>query len=221
MDRQDILIAIRDHQEANFWAVMAEVEKSLRDLVQVEHFDCEDATAIGAAVHSSLPSALHSIGLNEAQVSCVRYENGPSNKLIVAVPIEGVLRRVSVELHYCGPRGGTSKAKHQFAEHDVETEPELPNFHVEAPQDLLVFLSYSLTPTRTTVDKLFLMFADGIDRKKIQLHRLSVSENKMPSVAVERTGPRGTAVKARYRGKGEERDNVRAPTKRGDAAPST
>src|SRR3546814_379113 len=195
---------------------MTEIERTLADLVKVEHFDTEDATAIGAAVHSALASAFNSVQADCKHFSCVRYDSGPSNKLIFSVPLSGTLRRVSAELHYCGPRGGTSKAKHQFAETDIEAEPELPSFHTEAPQDLLMFLSYSLTPARTKVDKLFLMFADGIDRKKIELHRPSVAETETPAAAVAATGQRGTAVKA----KGESRD-ARQPTKRGDAAPST
>src|SRR3546814_2099478 len=92
------------------------------------------ATAIGAAVHSALTSAFNSVQADCKHFSCVRYDSGPSNKLIFSVPLSGTLRRVSAELHYCGPRGGTSKAKHQFAETDIEAEPELPSFHTEAPQ---------------------------------------------------------------------------------------
>lgn len=198
-----------------------EVEKTLRDLIKVEHFDNEDATAIGAAIHSALPSACRSIQDASSILSCEQYIVGPSNKLVAKVPIQDTPRRVSVELHHSGPRGGTSKAKHQFAEQDIENEPGLPGLDIEAPADILLFLSYSLTPTRASVDRVYLMFADGIDRKKIALHRPADLQGARDTATPADAGVRGTAVKVKAPAPGERDSHAWPSTKRGDAPSST
>ena len=221
MNRTDILIAIREYLEPELWTLVAEIEKTLRGLIKVEHFDCEDSTAVGAAVHSALPSACRLLPEGRSKLSCAQYEIGPSNKLTAKVQVQGTPRRVSIELHNSGPRGGTSKAKHQFAEPDIENEPGLPGLDIEAPADILLFLAYSLTPTKASVDRLHLMFADGIDRKKITLHRPADLQSEGDLAAPADTGTRGTTVKVKAPDPGERDSHAWPPTKRGDAPSST
>jgi hypothetical protein len=225
LNRLETLRAVREGLEGPLWSVMIEVEKTLSGLSQTEHIDMEDPAAvgaIGAVIHSALPNATERAKLQDMGLICKQYKNGPSNKLVGNIEINGKLSNVNIELHYCGPQGKTSKVKHQFAERDIEREPELPGFSIDAPEDLLLFLGYNLGPSRTKIEKLFLIFADSVDRSQIELHRLNGTGELAPIAApVSPVAPTGTKIKIRATGLGEKRDDASATDKRRDAASSS
>ena len=216
VDRSELLFELRQELEQPLWSLIARLEETLTGLITVPHFDPNDPAAVGSAIHSALPSAVQEAGLAAMGLTCATYDNGPSNKLTGTIASGGEDREVSLELHFAGPQGGTRKNQHQFASIEAEDAPTFEGFEHVAPKQVLLFLAYHLAPTKARVERLFLAFADGVDKKKIELQRpAAATTSSVSTPETERTPePKGTVVKAKSR-KGEDRD-VGAPTKRGN-----
>ncbi len=218
MDRRQMLECARDEFEIPLWRLVEQLERCLASLAAVPHFDSNDPTAVGAAIHSALPSALADSGLEEKGFALERYAQGPCYKLVSSVGATNPKRSASIELHFAGPQGGTSKSAHQFANQGDDKGQPLPGFELAAPKALLFFLAYHLTPTKTKVGELFLMFADSVDRQKIKLQRPEASHSAEPAARPADLGPENsTQVKAKKNAaRGDERRDE--TTKRGDAS---
>ncbi len=220
MNRDNALIAARERFEAPIWALIGELEGTLADLAKVRHVDLGDPRATGSVLNGALPDAAAAANLSDHGLTVDYCENGQSNKLTGDVKIEGKDCTVSFELHLAGPRGGTSKAAHQFAAYDIESEPTLPGFEVEAPSDLLFFIACHLSGTGASVARAFLKFADKIDQRKIEIHRELPPEATGVVETAPVDGPSGTKVTLK-RGKGDEFKHGSKTDKRGDAASSS
>lgn len=218
MDRTELLFELREKLEHELWAYGVQFERMLRDLVHVVHVDPQDPAAIGAVVHSALPSA--DLDVKGRILKCKHTDAGPSNKLVGIVDIGGIERHVSLEWHYAGPLGGTRKSKHQHAvDVDLEEASLFDIAGVPAPENVLMFVPYYLAPSRTTIERLYLGYADGVDKRRIQLHRPMVAAAPIPASELElpaaKIAVKGTLVKAKKPRKGDEGD-VGTFDKRGD-----
>lgn len=204
----------------SLWDVASELNKTLRDLSKVEHFDSSDPASIGAALHGALPSVLNSAEVQKSGLSVRRCVKGPGNKIHAVIHLETCDRDAVIELHYAGPLGGTRKSRHQLASVDINDEPFFPNFGDVAPDSLLFFLSYSLNGTSTEIARLHLMYADGVDRSKVRLFELeeatSTTEELMPAAAIA-----GARLNVKTKALGEAHRNGREKHKRRDGTPST
>lgn len=217
MDRESALKLVRDYLEMPVWRLMEQLELLLKDLAQAKHFDLDNPAAVGAALHGALPQAFMNAKLEEHELAIQHCKSGSCYKIVAQVPFGEMTREVSMELHYAGPQGHTSKTKHQFASSDVEGAPELPGFAAAAPESFLLFVAYHLSGVKTSINKLFLMFADGVDRKKVQLHRPEAAAAH-ESVVAPVPGSDLPGTKLRIKARGEASDHVRETHKRGDAA---
>lgn len=214
MDRELVLQAARERFEEPVWDLIHQLEGTLSGLAQVKHIDLNDPRAVGSVLNSALPDAAIAASLSDHGLTVAYFKDGQSNKVTASLDDKSV----SFELHLCGPKGGTSKASHQFAGKDIEREPSLPGFVVEAPTGLLFFIGLYLRATGATVDKAFLRFADGVDQRMIEIHRpaYQVSDGVVADAPLD--GPAGSKLKIK-KTKGEEKENGSATNKWGNAAP--
>ena len=217
MDRETVLRSARDRWEAPFWALIEELERTLADLSRVRNFDPSDSRAVGSVLNSALADAADAAALNQHGLEVIYVRDGRSNKLVSSLRMDGFERSVSFELHLSGPRGGTSKTAHQFAGKDIDGEPSLPGFGLEAPDDLFFFIACHLGGTGSSVARAFIKFADGIDQRMVEIHRA------LPAMAggvVEPApldGPAGSKLTLK-RATGEEGENGSQHDQRRDAA---
>ncbi len=216
VDRSELLVELHQVLEQPLWSLIGRLEETLTGFITVPHLNHDDPAAVGSAIHSALPSAVNDAGLAAVGLTCVTYDNGPSHKLTGVIASGGEDREISLELHLAGPQGGTRKGQHQFASIEADDAPTFEGFEHVAPKQVLLFLAYHLAPTKARVERLFLAFADGVDKKKIELQRPAAASTSSVSTAdtERKPEPKGTVVKAKSR-KGEDRD-VGAPTKRGN-----
>ena len=224
MDRDGALLVARDRFEAPIWALLRQLEQTLADFAKVQHADLNDFRAIGSVLNSSLPDAAEAAGLSGQELYVAYFENGQSNKVVGTITFAGRDYSASLELHLCGPLGGTSKAAHQFAGYDIEQEPTFPGFELEAPPDLLFFIACHLTGTGVSFAKAYLKFADGIDQRKVELHRDvlidSAGSARNASTEASAAGPAGSKLTVKKPQRDQERDGSKAD-KRGNAASSS
>lgn len=216
MDRQTLLREVGRQLEPSLWRFIDHLDETLGNLVKVPHIDANDPAAIGSVVHSSIKSAIVDTGLAELGFEHSRDMVGPGNKIAGTIDIDGKRRKVSIELHYAGPNGGTRKSRHQSAASDAE-ELEFPGFETLAPEDVLLFLAYSISAGRGRIAGAFLVYADGVDKKKFKLHRpvtVSTAEPAGAGVPVAAVST-GTKIKIKKPKVGEAGD-VRSSRKRGD-----
>lgn len=220
LNRDTALHAARERFEAPLWALIEQLEVTLSDFSNVRHVSLGDPRATGSVLNGALTDAAAAANLSDHGLSVSYCENGQSNKLTGTVKIEGKDYAVSFELHLAGPRGGTSKAAHQFAAYDIEKEPTLPGFEIAAPSDLLLFVACHLSGTGASVARAFLKFADKVDQRKIEIHRELPTEatGAVESGPVE--GPSGTKLTLK-KAKGDEFKHGSETDKRGDAASSS
>lgn len=220
LNRDNALLAARERFEAPIWALIGELEGTLADFAKVRHVSLGDPRATGSVLNGALTEAAAAAKLNDRGLSINYCENGQSNKIFGELVIDGKVFTVCFELHLAGPRGGTSKAAHQFAAYDIESEPTLPGFEVEAPSDLLFFIACHLSGTRASVARAFLKFADKVDQRKIEIHRELPGEATGAEETGPIDGPRGTKLSLKKE-KGDEFNNGGKTDKRGDAASSS
>lgn len=223
MDRDRILQSVRERYEEPVWRLISELEQTLRDLGRVEHIDLGNQRSNGSVLNSALESAAISADLESVGLAVAHYRRGDSNKLSGSVELEDGQHDVSFELHLCGPKGGTSKASHQLAGYDIESEPALPGLpglEMETASPILLYLACHLAPTGASVARAFFKFADGTDQRKIEIHRSTpvTTTGSIRSDAVE--GAAGTKLRFKKL-KGEEVQDGSKTAKRGDAASSS
>jgi len=222
MTRTEILTALRERLGAGIWQLAAELEKTLKGLHSVEHFDLTSPAAVGAAIHSAIPQAAMASKLEECGLKAVRVEEGPAYKIVGTIELGGLEREVNLELHYAGPKGGVRKPQHQFVDIEDEAAPSLPGFEGLAPKQILMFLGYCLAKSRVSIDKLFLAYADKVDRQKVAIPRpaLVIPEPKIEGADAlfdRATKVRGTEIKVKKARKGTEKD-AGSQVKRGDGS---
>lgn len=220
MDRHNLLQELREQLQVPIWGIATELEKALRDLSRVSHVNMADQRMIGSLLNNALSSAAETADLSRYGVEVAPVASGQSNKLFVNVECDGNLQRASLEVHLCGPRGGTSKQEHQFARCsvDIEREPHLPGFVIEAPTSILLFVSCHVIGT--TIEAVFLKFADGEDRAQLQLHRPVPVVDIVPGVGAAVGEPAGAKLKIK-RAKRDQTENGGTIDKRKDAASSS
>lgn len=220
MDRQAALEQFADEFEDLIWAVFSELEKTLVGLIEVTHFNSSDPASVGNTLHGALEAAAIAAGVDENGLSVVWHREGPCFKLEGLVGKGATSRRFSAELHLSGPKGGTGKSKHQFASVGSEDQPELPGMETDAPEMLLIFLGYHLSASATKVSRLFAIYADGVDRKKVELIRPANVKTGGDVSRGADTGPDiGAKLSLKGRVSGEKETNGLENTKRSDAAP--
>lgn len=171
LDRDSALQAVRSKYEIPIWKLLCELEKSLGEFALVTHVNVSDSRAVGSMLNCALKSAVAECVSVEDDLSVQYFKKGHSYKLSGAVEVDQRVVGVSFELHLCDPLGGTSKPSHQFAEFDVEAQPTFPGFEVDAPEDLLLFIACNLSVTGSRFTKAYFKYADGIDRRQIEIHR--------------------------------------------------
>jgi hypothetical protein len=219
VDRDRALAEVRHRWEGPIWALLGELEGSLVDLAKVRHADLEDQRAVGSVLNSALSRAAEASGLSEEGLSVVYCRNGQSNKVTGKLALDGKDHETCFELHLSDPRGGTSKSQHQFADYDIEQEPTLPGFELEAPSSLLFFIACHLSGTGAAITRAFLKFADGVDQRKLEIHR---STPAMASAVAQspHEGPAGSKLTIK-KPKGDQVQDGSEADKRGDAASSS
>jgi hypothetical protein len=216
LDRELALQAARERFEGPVWDLIQQLEGTLSDLARVKHIDLNDPRAVGSVLNSALPDAAVAANLSELGLTVAYFKDGQSNKVVASLDDKSV----SFELHLCGPKGGTSKASHQFAGKDIEREPSLPGFVGEAPPGLLFFIGLYLRGTGAAVARAFLKFADGVDQRMIEIHRPASDVSDAVLIEAPLDGPAGSKLKIK-KAKGEEKENGSTTNKRGNAAPSS
>ena len=216
MDRELALQTARERFEAPMWDLIGQLEATLADLARVKHIDLDDPRAVGSVLNSALPEAALAAKLPDQGMAVAYFNDGQSNKVTASLDDKSI----SFEVHLCGPRGGTSKSSHQFAGKDIEREPSLPGFVVEAPPGLLFFIGLHLRGTGASVARAFLKFADGIDQRMIEIHRSAPAATAGIIVDAQLDGPTGTKFTIK-KAKGEQQENGSTTDKWGDAAPSS
>lgn len=224
MTRSELLDELSEKFGEGIWRLASELEKTLRGLHKVDYFDLTSPAAVGAAIHSALPEAMLAGELEKLGLQTTRFETGPSFKVTGQTEVGGAARDLSFELHYAGARGGTWKGKHQFAKGaEDEFSPVLPGFEAVAPKQVLLFIAYCLAKSRVSIEKLYIAYADGIDRQKVLIPRPASASVEAPSElpAIDTVAPapavRGTLVKIKKGRKGAE-GNVGSEDKRGDGS---
>lgn len=220
LNRDNALLAARDRFEGPIWTLIGELEGTLADFAKVRHVDLGNPRATGSVLNGALTEAAVAAKLSDHGLSIKYCENGQSNKIFGEVGIDGKDFAVCFELHLAGPRGGTSKAAHQFAAYDIENEPTLPGFEVEAPSDLLFFIACHLSGTGASVARAFLKFADKVDQRKIEILRELPGEATGAVEPAPIDGPSGTKLSLKKE-KGDEFNHGGKTDKRGDAASSS
>lgn len=220
MNRDNALLAAREQFEGPIWALISELEGTLADFARVRYVDLGNPRATGSVLNGALTEAAAAAKLSDQGLNINYCENGQSNKIFGELKIDGKNFTVCFELHLAGPRGGTSKAAHQFAAYDIESEPTLPGFEVEAPSDLLFFIACHLSGTGASVARVFLKFADKVDQRKIEIHRELPGEATGVAEPAPIDGPSGTKLSLKKE-KGDEFNHGGKTDKRGDAASSS
>ena len=181
--------------------------------------------AIGSVLNSALPAAAQEAGIEKDGLEVKYCRNGQCNKISGHVKSGGETFPVSLELHLSGPRGGTTKSKHQFAFSepavcDIERQPSLIDFDVNAPERLLLFVACHLSGTGVAVSRAYLKFADGVDQRMIELYRPAEGASKASADVGPEQGPRGAILKVK-RPEGDKKEDGIKTDKRGDAASSS
>lgn len=202
------------------WKLIEQLERTLVDLAKVAHASVTDLRAVGSVLNSALPDAAIAAGLADYGLEVVHCKDGQSNKVSGSLLVDGSEYTTSFELHLSGPRGGTSKAAHQFAGYDIESEPTFPGFEVEAPADLLFFVACHLSGAGVSVDRAHLKFADNIDQRKIEIHRDVPPMAAVALYAGPVDGPAGAKLRLKTI-EGEKTQDGSKADKRGDAASSS
>lgn len=225
MDRDLALQSARERFEPALWALIEQLEVTLAGLSRVPFVDIADPRGVGSVLNGALRDASSEAGLTTHGMEVVHVTDGRSNKVTGSLDHDGTEYAVSFELHLCGPRGGTSKSTHQnagcdFALCDIEEQPSLIPYDVDAPDQLLFFLACFLSGTGVKVSKAFIRFADGVDKRMIEIHRPveAVSGAGIDSGPVD--GPVGTKLKIK-KTVGEQEENGSKTDQRGDAASSS
>ncbi|WP_146030390.1 hypothetical protein [Thalassospira sp. GB04J01] len=222
MDRQSTLRILAESLEVPLWSLVEQFKGTLRGLAQTEHFDLDDRAAVGNALHSALPSAFDASGLGLDGFNLIKDVVGPGNKIETKVQVGGQEHSVCLELHFAGPRGGTRKKTHQYASEDVTDEPRFDGFDVIAPQKVLLFLAYHLNGISTAVERLHLVFSDGVDRRSIQLFKPDeIDVRKAAPIQPQILPEVGAALRIREHALGEANTHARKANKRRNAAPSS
>lgn len=216
LDRELALQTARERFEAPMWDLIGQLETTLADLSRVKHIDLDDPRAVGSVLNNALPDAAIAAKLTEQGMTVAYFNDGQSNKVTALLDDKSV----SFEVHLCGPRGGTSKSSHQFAGKDIEREPSLPGFVIEAPPGLLFFIGLNLSGTGAAVARAFLKFADGIDQRMIEIHRPASAASAGVVIDAPLDSPAGTKFTIK-KAKGEQTENGSTTDKRGNAAPSS
>lgn len=220
LDRDSALQAARERFEAPMWALIGQLEATLADFAGVQHVNLTDPRAVGSVLNGALPNAAEAASLVDHGLEVTYFRDGQSNKVVGSLEVAGEERSVSFELHLSGPRGSTSKAAHQFAGYDIEREPTFPEFEVEAPPDILLFIACHLSGTGVSIARAFLKFADGVDQRKIEIHRSAPPMTAGVVEPVPVNGPAGAKLTIK-KPKGELTKNGSTTDKRRDAAPSS
>ncbi|MFT4015234.1 MAG: hypothetical protein QM682_17965 [Paracoccus sp. (in: a-proteobacteria)] len=216
----------RERFEPPLWALIEQLEATLAGLSRVPFVDISDPRGVGSVLNGALRDAATEADLVAHDMEVVHIADGRSNKVIARLTHEGVEHDVSFELHLCGPRGGTSKSTHQnagcdFTICDIEEQPSLIPYNVPAPDRLLFFLACSLSGTGMKVAKAFIRFADGVDKRMIEIHRPAKSTTEAITGGYPVVdGPVGSKLKIK-KPMGEQDENGSKTDKRGDAASSS
>ena len=140
MNRDNALQAARDQLEASIWDLLSELENSLASLASVPHMNIECPRAIGSVLNSALPAAAQEAGIEKDGLEVKYCRNGQCNKISGHVKSGGETFPVSLELHLSGPRGGTTKSKHQFRseEHTSSRNPPYATLNVSRRLSILM-----------------------------------------------------------------------------------
>lgn len=226
MDRDAALLSARERFEPTLWALIEQLEATLAGLSRVPFVDMTDLRGVGSVLNGALRDAAIDAELGAHDMEVVHFTDGRSNKVVARLPLDEVVHDVSFELHLCGPRGGTSKSTHQnagcdFSVCDIEEQPSLIPYSVPAPGQLLFFLACYLSGTGVRIAKAFIRFADGVDRRMVEIHRPAA----LTSGAADASDPaQYVPVGARIKIKkpmGEQEENGGKTDQRGDAASSS
>lgn len=226
MDRDHALQSARVQFEPALWALLDQLEATLAGLSRVPFVDITDPRGVGSVLNGALRDAATKADLAAHGMEVVHVTDGRSNKVVARLTHDEVEHEVSFELHLCGPRGGTSKSTHQnagcdIAVCDIEEQPSLIPYDVIAPDRLLFFLACFLSGTGVKVAKAFIRFADGVDKRMIEIHRPAKSATGADtdhSPLVD--GPVGTKLTIK-KPMGEQDENGGKSDQRGDAASSS
>ncbi len=218
IDREAALAALAETIANPVSKLLTELEKLLTGLGNVQHYDLTDLSALGSAIHSSLPSAVAAAELRELGWEIRTAPSGPGNKLICRGPVGSPMRDVVLEVHLAGPRGGVSKSKHQFASAAGAASGYLPGFEIEVPESGLMFLGLYPDAAFTRISAAYLMYADGVDRRCIalKLDRDAVAGERKASEPAPEKGVPGTKIKVKTTAR-EKRD-AGSEDKRGDGS---
>lgn len=180
MKRSEYLEVLGEQLEGPIWAILRELDLTLQGLARTAHFDLDDDGAVGSAVHSALPRAVEAAASAGADgIVFKRSLIGPGNKIFGTADIGGGPKPFSAEFHLAGPKGGTGKGAHQFAGLDGPLTgylfDEFEDFE-DPSGTLLLFVAYMLSPSRTTVQRAWLVIADGLSKEKIELRQIESGE---------------------------------------------
>lgn len=171
-------------------------------------------------MNAALAGAALAANLSSDELEVIHCRSGQSRKLVGTMHLDGEAYSVVFELHQCGPEGGTSKAEHEYAGDVIEDEPPLPGFEEEAPEALLLFVACHLSAARTKIARAFLKFADGVDKKRIEIFRDAQPAASAGSVVSPAGEPEGSKLSLVNSGKEREKNGGKTD-KRGDAASSS
>lgn len=149
-------------------ALIAPIEEMLVDLSGVRHLDITDRSALGSNIHAALHNSGLVAKLQEHGFSIRTHRQGPANKVVGSVNIEGFDRAVSIELHLSGPRGGVRKQTHQEAVNRAD-QTFMMFDDIGLPESFLMHLGLFVDITCTRVVDAFLMYADEVDRQCVKL----------------------------------------------------
>lgn len=225
MDRDLALQSARERFEPALWALIEQLEVTLAGLSRVPFVDITDPRGVGSVLNGALKDASVEANLTTHGMEVIHVSDGRSNKVTGSLAHEGIDYEVSFELHLCGPRGGTSKSSHQnagcdFAVCDIEQQPSLIPYGVEAPDKLLFFIACHLSGTGVRVAKAFIRFADGVDKRMLEIHRPAASMPAVAKVTGPVDGPAGSKLTIK-KPVGEQEENGSKTDQRGDAASSS
>ena len=213
--REEFLVGLRDQVEEPLWRMADALSATLEAAVFIPHFDAADEGAIGSIIHASLEGAALDSDLHEYGLELAHYRKGPARKVTGQIAVLGVDYRINAEFHIGGPKGGTSKSAHQFAPDECFT-PDL--FGLDKEQDeTLLFIVYFLNEARSQIDRLFIVFADGVGREKIELRRIE-SAGAMDDDGFVEPHQTNDGVRLNIKSSVGERKNDEREDKREDAS---
>ncbi|WP_394198889.1 hypothetical protein [Litoreibacter albidus] len=225
MNRDAALQAAREQLEAPVWKLIEELESTLASMATAPYFDISCPRAVGSALNCALPDAAIAANLDGSGLEVTYCRNGQCNKLSGEFLVSGIAYKVSLELHLSGPRGGTAKKKHQFAKCDVtvcdiEQQPSLIEYDVEAPSRLLFFIACHLSATCVSIARAYFKFADGVDQRMLEIHRPTEALSATEIGTGLDLGPSGSTLKIK-KPQGEKKEDGIETNQRGDAASSS